>query len=338
MFVILESSKEISTAERKLEATLRREFTQNAVKKIGFRGGAEEQAQVIHNGQYWFWSTDHNAETVANPRRLHWFGLLNAGPVLQITLEINTLYEGYNNQIAGFFAKDPSSGQVYLFHSGKIGGGATGVGKHAFMIWNQIRPMKVIDSSGGIREGVLVMPVDGKAATRSAVKYIESVAKFKHEVSQGLLESADFLDKEQVWKDYFSEVGYQRTGIRSEFDYLSRHAEVVEALYHWRQSQPMAHAARIVKNGLIDLGVVAQDGLIELYEVKTSVDRSDIYQALGQLMIHGPRHACQKTIVLPARSPLPEDIRNSLALIGINIKWYRLGDTAVAFLENPGNH
>ena len=51
--------------------------------------------------------------------------------------------------------------------------------------------------------------------------------------------------------------------------------------------------------------------MVELYEVKTSTGRSDVYSAIGQLMVHGPPH-CARVIVLPKRERLAEDLRRAL--------------------------
>ena len=53
-------------------------------------------------------------------------------------------------------------------HFGRVGGGTKGFGKTSFLAWSDHRPINVVDASGGIREGLLVMPIQGFAATRPA--------------------------------------------------------------------------------------------------------------------------------------------------------------------------
>ena len=79
MFTLLESKEEIAKAQRKLEATFRREFSKKVVKNIGFPGGTLHGEKVFTDDSYWFWSRDHKKSYVANPRRLNWFGLFQ-GP------------------------------------------------------------------------------------------------------------------------------------------------------------------------------------------------------------------------------------------------------------------
>ena len=71
----------------------------------------------------------------------------------------------------------------------------------------------------------------------------------------------------------------------SAIDYVSRHGEVVDALREWRRLSALPKGARFVKNVFIDLGLEFQKELVEVFEVKTSTDRSSMYSALRQLMV-----------------------------------------------------
>jgi hypothetical protein len=114
MFSLLESKAEISKAQRKLQATLKREFLRTAIKNIGYPGGTNSDARVSTDGRHWFWSADHNDANVPNPRRLNWFGLFKEGATLHISVEVNTTYEGRNDQVAGFFARQRQRGNLLV--------------------------------------------------------------------------------------------------------------------------------------------------------------------------------------------------------------------------------
>jgi len=49
MFSLIESSKEIAKAQRKLEATIRRDFKKKAVRNIGYPSGTTYDANITHN-------------------------------------------------------------------------------------------------------------------------------------------------------------------------------------------------------------------------------------------------------------------------------------------------
>ena len=252
---------------------------------------------------------------------------------MQISVEINTAYEGRNDQVAGFFARNNDTGSVYLLHSGRVGGGTKGVGKSAFLAWSGERPVDVFDSVGGVREGVLVMPIDGVAASRSAVRYIDIIAHFKQAVRAGDMETPEFQRKKKELDEFYSEARGGRKGRRSaEIDYLSRHGDVVDALNSWRTSIPLPKGGRIVKNVLIDMGVAVDRDLIEVFEVKTSTARSDIYGAIGQLMVHGTTADCRRVIVLPSKEPIATDLKAALDRLNIELVKFKLDEQKATIL------
>jgi len=327
MFSLLESKEEIAKAQRKLEVTIRRDFNSMVVKNIGYPGGTTFNAKVNTDRHHWFWSKDHDAARKPNPRRLNWFGLFRESADLEISVEINTPYDGRNGQVAGFFARDTDTRAIYLFHSGRVGGATKGVGKSTFLVWRDQRPKEVVDSSGAIRGGILVMPIEGKAATRPVVQYIDSVARFKQAVRAGETKTTEFRRKEKKYRDFYPEPRGRRKGERSaEIDYLSRHGDVVVALNEWRNSQTLEKGARLVKNVLFDLGVEMGRELVEVYEVKTSTARSNLYSAIGQLMVHGAGDACRRVMVLPHKQPIAADFRDALERLEIELLKFKLDE------------
>ncbi|MBI5712907.1 MAG: hypothetical protein HZC38_05715 [Chloroflexi bacterium] len=333
MFSLIESKEEIARAQHNLETSIRRDFNTKAVKNIGYPGGTTFDAKVYTDGRYWYWSSDHNGKNIPNPRRLNWFGLFRADADLQISVEINAAYEGRNDQVAGFYARDNDTGSIYLMHSGRVGGGTKGVGKTAFLAWANQRPIDVVDSSGGIRDGVLVMPIEGVAASRSAIRYIETIARFKQAVRAGDLTTSDFQRKQKELNDFFSESRGRRKGLRSrEIDYLSRHGEVVDALYSWRNSSAFPKNGRLVKNVLIDMGVAVGRELVEVFEVKTSTARSYIYAAIGQLMVHGTSDECRRVLVLPEKERIDSGLLDALHRLNIEVMRFKLDEKSARIL------
>lgn len=331
MFSLIESKEEIANAQHKLEISIHRDFKSKAVRNIGYPGGTIFNAEVATDGIFWYrFSNDKNA---ANPRRLNSFGLMTSDASLQITIEINTPYEGRNDRLAGFFARDNATGMIYLFHSGGVGGGTKGVGKTAFLTWSNYTPKEIADSSGKIKLGVLVMPVEGPAASQSIKAYIRSVANFKQAIRNGEINSPEFRHKEKALNDFFSESRGRRRGHRStEIDYLSRHGEIVDALHDWRLSGVLPKNGKLTKNIFLDMGVKIGDELTEVFEVKTSTSRPDIYAAIGQLMVHGTSKNCRRVIVLPERENMPSDIQKALKRLNIELLKFKLDEEKVTII------
>ena len=326
MFILLESEDDISKAQQKLEQSIRRAFPKTATKDIGYPGGTNYGAIVFTDGHFWFWSGDANEENESSPRRLNWFGLFCEGTGLNISVEVNVPYKGRNGMVAGFFARDNETGSIYLMHSGGVKGGKKGVGRSAFLAWSGERLVQVADSNGGVRDAIVVMPIEGKAAIRSAIRYVDTIARFKQAVRNGETDTPEFKSSQREIEDFFSETSGRRKGKRSEqVDYLSRHGDIVDALYLWRKSKSRDRE-RLVKSVFIDLGVSTNSELTEVYEVKTSAARGNVYIAIGQLMTHGISKKCRRIIVLPYKEPIAADLKMALRRLDIERMHFILSD------------
>jgi|GEM_PF-1231404 len=333
MFTLVESREEIALAQRTLESTIRRDFKTQVSKNIGYKGGTQEKASVFTDGIFWHWSSSKRSEKDKIPRFLNWFGIFDQVNDLHITVEINVPIVKRTRQVAGFFARDSNTGSIYLFHSGDIKGGRKGVGKTAFLAWGQQIPVEVADSTGGIRDGILIMPITGLAASRPAVRYIKTVANFKSAVRAGYLRSPSFKRMLRDYENFRSESSGRRKGRRSsEIDYISRHGDVVEALKTWRSSNKLPNRGHIFNNLFIDLGVRARGNVVEVFEVKTSCNRQDCYTAIGQLIVHGASANCIRVIVLPLNERIPGDIMKTLQRMKIKTMRYELDTTSVTIL------
>lgn len=63
-----------------------------------------------------------------------------------------------------------------------------------------------------------------------------------------------------------------------------------------------------VKNVLIDMGVAVGRELIEVFAVKTSTARPDVYSVIGQLLVSGTADECRRVIVLPRKEAVGESL------------------------------
>ncbi len=329
MYTLIESKTEIAKAQKTLEATIRQNFKTTVIKDIGWQGGRRKQETLHSQDGYWFFTADY--KQTANPRRLNWFGKHGEGPGVQIAVEVNVPYAGRNDVLAGFFARHNETGRVYLFHTGRVGGGAKGVSKEAFLAWTALKPAIVVDVRGEARNAIIVMPIEGRGATRSAVDYVQSIVDFKQAVRDGATDTPEAKERERLLKDLYEESSGRRKGQAKarDIDYVSRHGDVVKALSVWRKTFGLDRGERLVKNVLIDLGVKKAGVLVEVYEVKTSSSRGDVYTAIGQLTVHSPGHGCRQVMVLPAEDVLKADLAAALKRNGIELIRYRLSEEAV---------
>lgn len=326
MYIMLEGRAEIAAAQKLLESTLKSQSDGKQKKTIGYPGGNRPGATVNTFEEWWSWSLRTSKDDPSASRNLNWFGLWSEDRQgVDITVEINTELEATGARIGGFFARDVETGSIYLFHSGKVGGGRKGVGKQAFLAWSNLPLKDVATASGKVRAGVMVAPVDDHDSSRTLLRYVETVARFKEAVRNGEVDTPKFQKTLHEYGEYYKEWwGQVKTRRARRLDYVSRHGEVVDALKQWREQQGLPKGRSMRKNQQVDLGVGTPSTLDEVYEVKTSTDRSCVYGGIGQLMVHG-RDGCRRVLVLPDDGALFKGLPAALSALGIELIRYRLG-------------
>ena len=326
MLSLVVSRSQIAEAQDMLETTMRREFPDRERRTIIFPSSYVDDAQVWTDSRHWYRRSFLDDSEGTTPRNLNWFGKLGSG-YLRISLEANVVPEGTNSRVQGFFARNNASGALYLMHSGRVGGGARGVGGRAFRAWYGEPRIEVFNAHGKNRFGYSVMQVDALAPTRSLVRFLDRVDAFRQAVRFGRVQIHDpaFQQEMQAHDDFYREPRGRRTWHGpGQVDYLSRHGEVVDALQEWRETRGIPSQGRIVKTVFVDMGVKNASGaMVELYEVKTSASRSDVYSAIGQLMVHG-LPGCTRTVVLPAAESIRPDLleafeRHQIQLLRFNL-------------------
>ena len=336
MLSLLVERHEIAEAQEALQEVMSTEFPGRQRRDITFRpAGLSEEEVWIWRHHYWYRPGVLDGRNVTSPRFLNWFGVLPPD-ALNITVEVNVVRQWREGRAQGCFARDDSTEALYLLHSGNVGGGRRGVGGHAFRAWYGERGVPVVDPNGRISFGFVVIPIGASDPTRSARRYVDAIEAFKQAVADGEIDTDDpgFRRRMQEFDDFYREPRGRRTGYRpGGIDYLSRHGEVVDALHEWRKAQRLTRHQRIVKNVFIDMGVEDEaENLVELYEVKTSSERSDIYAAIGQLMVHGSAD-CQKFLLLPRGRQLPNDLAAALERNEIELLRFRLNNRGATILE-----
>jgi len=180
MFEMLEGKDDIAAAQQTLEKTLISQAT-STVERMITSTRYKRPAEVLrYGGRHWSWS---GLPRSAVPKCwLNFFGVVSEKPEVNIGIQINIPMAGRNNGVAGFFARELASGQVFLMHSGVLGGSKNGVGRAAFVDASGLELIKVAVSKGRPRPGIIVMPVAGENASTQGLKFVDAVVHFKDEV------------------------------------------------------------------------------------------------------------------------------------------------------------
>jgi hypothetical protein len=325
MLMLVEGAKDKKLAQKRFEAAVCQNLTDQGTRKIGFPSGNFDE-KLYSNGSGSLWAVFSDIKDSATPRSWNGFGIFEPKRFAQIiTVEINIPTTSNSARVAGFFARDSVTGDVYLMHDGSVGGGKAGVGRAAFLAWSKATLEDVVLEDGSIRSGIIIGRVDSNDITGRLWRFVQLVKGFKDAVARGELDDPDVQQAIKDWEEFKSEsFGRRRGSRRSEIDYISYHGDIVEHLFKERSARCTGHE-RVLNNKLIDLFVRNGKSMTEIYEVKTSVDRQSIYTAIGQLFSHsaGAPNDVKRFLVLP-EGQLPSDIEKSLALMPIELRRFTI--------------
>lgn len=325
MLVLVEGTKEKSEAQKAMEASVTGHLQRIGKRNIGFPSGNVDEIMYA-NGDGSLWAAFSNAADAKVPRRWNAFGVFDSKRHSQmISVEINVPTTSNSASVAGFFARDPSTGASYLMHDGSVGGGKKGVGRGAFMSWSDRELVDVERTEGGPRSGIVIGRVDDTDLAGRIWNFVRNVSDFKDAVKRGDLDNEAMRRKIADWDEFREEASGRRKGRRrAEIDYVSYHGDVVKALRDEREGKA-CKVERVVNSLLVDLMVKADDTMTEIYEVKTDCGRQSLYTAIGQLMAHsvGMGTGIVRTLVMP-EGDLPDGLAPCLAELGIALRRFRL--------------
>jgi len=127
-FKVLEDENEIHNAQKTFLKTLQVANTKRGKITISFPGPTEnvtDDVSWLPDSGIWWYSRLYEDATI--PRYWNCFGLDEPkwNKNNNITIELNTPIHGGSRQIRGAYVKD-SDGEIYLTHSGILGGGSPG--------------------------------------------------------------------------------------------------------------------------------------------------------------------------------------------------------------------
>jgi hypothetical protein len=328
MLIVVEDAAERRAGQRAVERSMRAQLPLLGRRSIGFPGpGKNREERIYSKGAGELWCTFLLDEDAPIPRYWNAYGVYDDSRGTQsITVEINIATRSNSMAVAGFLAKDPETGAVYLMHDGGVGGGRKGVGKAAFLAWSGSAPTVAQRRDGTARDGILLGRVDSPHLASRIGRYVAQVRAFKDAVAAGSLDTDAMRRKIAEWEEYQKEASGRRRGRRrGEIDYVSYHGDIVDLLKLECEGRSV-EGEKVLNSPLIDLYVRAGSTMTEIYEVKTSLSRQTIYTAIGQLLTHSSNapNSIRRTLVLP-EGDMPDGIEKSLAALGIAVRRFRLG-------------
>jgi hypothetical protein len=245
--------------------------------------------------------------------------------ILPITVEVNPPLEGVNRQCAGFFAEDEGGG-VYYCHTGKVGGGRKGIGQSAFVDFYRGDFHEVRWSDGKTTQGIAIGRLNDPNLPALLAAFVREVDAFK---TIAVTKTAEVKSRSILSDRFRPEFSGKKAHscMRRSVDASCYHGVVVNTLANALQTKDK-HVGNDQNRDLYILNQT-KTNMTHLFEAKTDLNTSSVYQAVGQLMLNG---ATQDTMpVLVAVLPGSPAIRTAAILhrLGIRILTYSLiGDRA----------
>lgn len=334
MLEAITSRDEIRACAHLLENELRTIAPNQARITIGFHGG-DFKADVNWGSKIWYG---------VYPRRSHIFipfGILyTPHRTHSIIVQINPNASGFNRVRSGLFAKDTRSGKILLLHTGRIGGGKTGISKTTFLAAYQGPRVLVRAPNGKDYEYLKVATLSTRNTAKDVLAYVHEVSAIKDKLSKPKKRKRNSSSKKRgarrtrrkvVRLDTkhlaFKRKNYKkrrRVNRKGAVTVTRTHDAVVNALQLWA-CQQTGKNTYIYDNQMVDLGAANKRGVTHVFEVKTSTGTQTIYTGVGQLMFHSLANPkIRRTLVIPWPDPeLGMEWYEVLDKIGISIIYYK---------------
>lgn len=160
------------------------ESEETRIRRVGNRSQADDYAIYVHRDLgIWTVLETHSSEQ----QTWNVFGITSGrfakeSATLEHTCQINFSYDGKAGKTAGLFARD-TRGQVYVTHSGGIGGGRAGIGPSAFRDYLRMRrrPAEATISTptGQSLSHLVLGALDAPELRANIARFVWLVADFK---------------------------------------------------------------------------------------------------------------------------------------------------------------
>jgi hypothetical protein len=288
---------EISAAYKQLSANLKRDAKSFHKQDVGWPGGSGRYT-VYWRPKERFWSMLESS----TKEQWYWCSFGTEKPPqarsISIVCEINPPFRSYDRMLGGAFLRD-NTGNVYLAHSGKIGGGKQGIGKSAFLQYWRGESKETVSWPDRLTTEMIVLGgVKSPSLSANILQFVREVEEFKSAVVSGVWNQASARLKQTFTPEFMgARKSYTITGV---IQARSDHGRIIKALAALLKK----HKLKFANDKNRDMYVLAKNNKVQyLFEAKTDATTTSIYQGIGQALYHTalykPRP--QPVLVMPGR-------------------------------------
>ena len=212
----------------------------------------------------------------------------------------------------GALAKD-ESGEVYVVHSGRIGGGRKGVGRGLFVEhFAGSRQWAGVERNGKRKDVVVVSALDDDSLVQNLAHFAGEVRRIKGLAGRGKPAPAPPGAYSREFSGYrkpYSTKGEIRAGVE--------HGRIVHGLHDLAAGMGI----QAWNNRPTDL--LLRRKATAMLEVKTGDDRYSRYTAIGQLLYHSKSEDDVLVAVFPSIDGSFRRVLGRLGIVGVT--WHRSG-------------
>jgi hypothetical protein len=311
MLTVVEDEAAVRRHQRQFAKALRQAATETIPVKLG-HPGASEKAKVVWSEALgiWFFS-----RKIAGSRYWNAFGVgrPERGAGITITCEVNFPLCGVDRRTGGAFAQD-RSGQIFVVHRGKLGGGRRGIGKALFE--NSYRGVWEAMEDGGEETPVALIGVlHSPRFSRQIAEFVRKIARIKESAalsSQAELTLEEFTVHEELIGARCRE---ERREIGAECDRGLVIRDLADALRE--------KGLRSGNDGQRDLMVMNREGRIRaVFQIGTEAGLPGIHAGAGQLLLNSLSLPGDPLLILTLPRAPESGLREKLKQLNIAILTY----------------
>lgn len=322
MLRVLTNASDIKRAQQQLVSKMQAYVDEEIPVVIGYQGG-RFKGKVKWSKKLGVWI--YNGRGLKN-KYLNLFGIGKPvkGSMIPIACEINIPAKGIERRVGGAFAKD-ESGNIYLVHRGRIGGGKKGIGKQLFEDkyrgeWVEVEDGKVISDIaliGALRSSRLGLQIK---------QFINEVVRIKSQRTSKKAKKPS--TKHKLSKEFSGKKKYKSSQIiEADCD----HGLVVDALASILQNK---YGDKVANDRHRDLYIHRKKSIIKTFEVKTDTSTTSIYSGIGQLLFNGSQLPKRPELIFVSPNDLSREAEKSINRLGIDVLRYRWRGDRVIFLSS----
>lgn len=252
-------------------------------------------------------------------RHINLFGIgePKEGDMIPITCEINFPVSGIDRRIGGAFLTD-STGDIFVAHRGKIGGGKKGIGKSLFE--DQYRGQwEIVEDNGLETEIALISALNSPRFVSQVRQFVFEVNRIKTISAIPSLQPISPLDSATFRQEFYGKKKPYRTSVIIEA--ACDHGLIVNNL-----SSALKELELDVRNNKNrDLYIIDSNHKITtIFEIKTDISTTSMYSAVGQLILNSISLTEHPRLILVIPEQVDKTLESKLKQLGIQIlifKW-----------------